>query len=92
MICVALTATATPHVVDDIISSLKMKQPIARFSASCFRSNLFYEVKMRDLVDNVYKDFINFAYTSFGVSLKSDVSTVDWVSIIDKKILLSICV
>lgn len=44
--CVALTATATPHVVEDIITSLTLKKPIAKFKASCFRPNLYYEVSL----------------------------------------------
>ena len=42
--CVALTATATLTVQQDILASLKMKQPVAIFKASCFRSNLYYDV------------------------------------------------
>jgi ATP-dependent DNA helicase RecQ len=40
---VALTATATPIVQDDIIEQLKMKEP-QKFKASFNRSNLFYQV------------------------------------------------
>lgn len=42
---VALTATATLTVQQDILASLKMKQPVAIFKTSCFRSNLFYDVR-----------------------------------------------
>ncbi len=40
---VALTATATPIVQDDIVEQLKMKEPL-RFQASFNRPNLFYQV------------------------------------------------
>ena len=43
--CVGLTATATLTVQQDILVSLKMKQPVSIFKASCFRSNLFYDVR-----------------------------------------------
>lgn len=43
---VALTATATVTVQEDILVSLKMKQPVSIFKASCFRSNLFYDVRL----------------------------------------------
>ena len=43
---VALTATATLTVQQDILASLKMKQPVSVFKASCFRSNLFYDVRL----------------------------------------------
>jgi ATP-dependent DNA helicase Q5 len=46
--CLALTATATPHVQKDVIKSLHMKHPVAIFKANCFRSNLFYDVKYKD--------------------------------------------
>lgn len=44
----ALTATATPHVQKDVIKSLEMKHPVAIFKATCFRRNLFYELKYKD--------------------------------------------
>lgn len=47
---VALTATATLTVQEDILASLKMKQPVAIFKASCFRSNLFYDVGLAMIV------------------------------------------
>lgn len=42
---VALTATATGHVQRDVVSSLKMREPVAMFKGSCFRPNLFYDVR-----------------------------------------------
>lgn len=44
----ALTATATPHVQRDVLKSLQMKHPVAVFKATCFRPNLFYDVKFKD--------------------------------------------
>ncbi len=41
---IAVTATATPTVQDDIISGLSMRQPVAIFKSNCFRSNIFYDV------------------------------------------------
>ena len=41
----ALTATATSHVQDDVIKNLKMTQPVAIFKSSCFRPNLYYDVR-----------------------------------------------
>jgi len=48
---VALTATATLTVQQDILASLKMKQPVAIFKDSCFRSNLFYDVRLVDVFE-----------------------------------------
>ncbi|XP_038055229.1 ATP-dependent DNA helicase Q5-like isoform X2 [Patiria miniata] len=59
--CVALTATATPHVQKDILDSLKLKEPTVIFKASCFRENLFYEVVFKDLLEDPVQDLKNFA-------------------------------
>ncbi|ESO04933.1 hypothetical protein HELRODRAFT_78061 [Helobdella robusta] len=68
--CIALTATATQNVVNDIISNLSLKRPIAIFKSSCFRSNLFYEVKYKDLLgspkDEV-KDLLEFVRKCLNV-------------------------
>uniref|UniRef100_A0A8C8S1S9 ATP-dependent DNA helicase Q5 n=1 Tax=Pelusios castaneus TaxID=367368 RepID=A0A8C8S1S9_9SAUR len=58
--CVALTATATKQVQDDIVVSLQLKQPVATFKTPCFRSNLFYDVQFKELLSDPYgnlKDF-----------------------------------
>jgi RecQ family ATP-dependent DNA helicase len=49
---VALTATATPQITQDVISSLKLRNPIA-VRSSFNRKNLFYEVKVKS---NLNKD------------------------------------
>ena len=41
---IALTATATPNVQEDILKSLKLHKPTAIFKTSCYRPNLFYDV------------------------------------------------
>ena len=41
----AVTATATAIVQKDIITVLKMKNPVSIFKSSCFRCNLFYDVR-----------------------------------------------
>ncbi len=45
IVWVALTATATAHVKDNILDSLSLKLPVAVFKTSCFRSNLYYDVR-----------------------------------------------
>ena len=42
---VALTATATKRVQDDVIRTLALKQPVSLYRAETFRSNLFYDVR-----------------------------------------------
>lgn len=42
---IALTATATQRVKDDIIRTLALKPPVSVFRTSTFRTNLFYDVR-----------------------------------------------
>lgn len=53
---IALTATASKDVVDDIIKRLKLKEPIATFKTPCFRKNLFYDVVFKGAIAD---DFIH---------------------------------
>ncbi|KAG9473663.1 hypothetical protein GDO78_004129 [Eleutherodactylus coqui] len=64
--CVALTATATKQVQDDIIASLKLNQPIAMFKLPCFRSNLFYDIQMKDLLQDPYGNLKDFCLKALG--------------------------
>ena len=42
---IALTATATLHVKEDILSSLQLAPPVAVFKTSCHRQNLYYDIR-----------------------------------------------
>ncbi len=42
---IALTATATPRVQQDIVELLHFKEPVAIFKIGCYRPNLFYDVR-----------------------------------------------
>ncbi|XP_066442681.1 ATP-dependent DNA helicase Q5-like isoform X2 [Eleutherodactylus coqui] len=64
--CVALTATATKQVQDDIIASLKLNQPIAMFKLPCFRSNLFYDIQMKDSLQDSYSNLKDFCLKALG--------------------------
>ena len=48
---IALTATATQRVKDDIIRTLALKPPVSVFRTSTFRTNLFYDVRC---VSNIF--------------------------------------
>jgi ATP-dependent DNA helicase RecQ len=61
----ALTATATPKVQQDILKSLGM-QEAALYKSSFNRSNLYYEVKQKN--DDVNKDVIRFIKMHTGKS------------------------
>ncbi|XP_064637483.1 ATP-dependent DNA helicase Q5-like isoform X2 [Lineus longissimus] len=75
--CIALTATATPHVEEDIIKSLKLKNPIARFKCSVFRPNLFYDVRYKALLHDPYEDLKAFALSSLGIEGRL-MEDIDW--------------
>ncbi|KAG8446356.1 hypothetical protein GDO86_013987 [Hymenochirus boettgeri] len=64
--CVALTATATKQVQDDIMASLHLRQPVAIFKTPCFRSNLFYDVKIKDLLGDPYGNLKEFCLKALG--------------------------
>ncbi|XP_053399831.1 ATP-dependent DNA helicase Q5-like [Mercenaria mercenaria] len=64
--CIALTATAPKQVIEDIIKQLRLKEPIAKFKQSVFRPNLFYDVKMKDTIGDVYEDLKGFALKALG--------------------------
>ena len=62
---IALTATATPKVQDDIIKNLNLNKPNI-FKSSFNRPNLFYEVKHK--TENVDKDIVSFIKKNEGKS------------------------
>lgn len=55
----ACTATATYEAQNDIITSLKMKNPV-RFTTSFNRENIYYEVRYKSCIDNVIHDITDF--------------------------------
>ncbi len=62
---IALTATATPKVKDDIIKNLGINDA-ALFKASFNRSNLFYEVRHKN--NDINRDIISFINQRKGMS------------------------
>ena len=58
--CIALTATATSHVQDDVQKSLRLRPPVSIFKACCFRENLFYDVQFKDLLPDPLQDLKEF--------------------------------
>ena len=78
--CIALTATATPHVVEDIFTSLCLRSPVAKFKASCFRPNLFYEVRFKELLDDPYQELKEFSLKALNVNKGEKLEDIDWVS------------
>ncbi|XP_040437438.1 ATP-dependent DNA helicase Q5 isoform X2 [Falco naumanni] len=65
--CVALTATATKEVQEDIVAALKLKQPLSTFKTPCFRSNLFYDVQFKELLTDPYTNLKDFCLKALEV-------------------------
>ncbi|NXW29120.1 RECQ5 helicase, partial [Phaetusa simplex] len=65
--CVALTATATKQVQEDIVAVLKLKQPLSTFKTPCFRSNLFYDVQFKELLTDPYANLKDFCLKALEV-------------------------
>ncbi|NXH15948.1 RECQ5 helicase, partial [Bucco capensis] len=65
--CVALTATATKQVQEDIVAALKLKQPLSTFKTPCFRSNLFYDVQFKELLVDPYANLKDFCLKALEV-------------------------
>ncbi|XP_060058740.1 ATP-dependent DNA helicase Q5 isoform X2 [Erinaceus europaeus] len=64
--CVALTATATPQVQEDVFAALHLKKPVATFKTPCFRANLFYDVQFKDLLSDPYGNLKDFCLKALG--------------------------
>ncbi|KAM7260883.1 hypothetical protein ACFE04_026358 [Oxalis oulophora] len=62
----ALTATAAPKVQDDVMESLCLQNPLV-LKSSFNRSNIFYEVRYKDLLDDTYADLSEALKTSGDV-------------------------
>lgn len=62
---IALTATAAKEVVDDILKTLNMKNPL-RFSIPVFRPNLYYDVWFLEIIDRPLDHLKNFIMEALG--------------------------
>lgn len=58
---IALTATASPKVVEDILNQLKLRTPVKRFMSSPFRDNLYYDILFKDQIKSPIQDLKEFA-------------------------------
>ncbi|XP_055614545.1 uncharacterized protein LOC129760888 isoform X2 [Uranotaenia lowii] len=71
---IALTATASQKVVQDIFKNLRLKEPVAKFKTSCFRKNLYYDVVFKNSVQDDYihlRDYIESILDKDDQTLKS---------------------
>ena len=73
---VALTATATKQVQESIRSNLKMTPPVTIFKSPCFRPNLLYDVKFKDVLKDAFKDLKDFVCSSLGSGVSHDAGII----------------
>lgn len=64
---IALTASATPKVQEDIIKNLRMHQP-AEFKSSFNRPNLYYDIRLKVSKAKTLKEIITYAKRNTGKS------------------------
>jgi ATP-dependent DNA helicase RecQ len=64
---IALTATATPKVQDDIVKNLALRDPEI-FMSSFNRANLYYEIVPKGKKEQVLKSIVKFIHTMKGKS------------------------
>ncbi|XP_065359615.1 ATP-dependent DNA helicase Q5 [Calliphora vicina] len=62
----ALTATASKHVQEDIFKQLNLNQPVAKFSTPSFRKNLFYDVVFKNSIEDDFQHLASFALHCLG--------------------------
>lgn len=63
---VALTATASAEVANDILSNLKLLQPVAQYKTPSFRKNLFYDVIYQNCIQDEVGHLMEFLKKSLG--------------------------
>lgn len=69
---VALTATASAKVFDDILVQLKLRQPVAIFKTSSFRANLYYDVEFKETLDEPFENLKSFSIRALGEGWEDD--------------------
>ncbi|PSN39325.1 hypothetical protein C0J52_23599 [Blattella germanica] len=57
---IALTATASAKVVEDIIKQLQLRKPIGTYKKPCYRSNLYYDVVFMNGMLNPFEELKKF--------------------------------
>ncbi|XP_037906175.1 ATP-dependent DNA helicase Q5 [Hermetia illucens] len=65
---IALTATASKQVVEDIYEQLRFRKPVSEFKTPCFRKNLYYDVVFKNTIqrDMMHlKDYIDNCLMSY---------------------------
>ncbi|XP_053954287.1 recQ-like DNA helicase Blm [Anastrepha ludens] len=66
IVWMALTATASRQVQEDIFQHLALKQPVAKFTTPSFRQNLFYDIVFKNSIEDDFQHLAAFALYCFG--------------------------
>lgn len=66
VIWLALTATASREVKEDIYKQLRLHQPVAQFSTPSFRKNLFYDIVYKNSIEDDFQHLADFARHCLG--------------------------
>ncbi|XP_026832447.1 ATP-dependent DNA helicase Q5 isoform X2 [Drosophila erecta] len=66
VIWLALTATASSEVKEDIYKQLRLHQPVAQFSTPSFRKNLFYDIVYKNSIEDDFQHLADFARHCLG--------------------------
>lgn len=66
VVWLALTATASLEVREDIYKQLHLRQPVAQFSTPSFRSNLYYDIVYKNSIEDDFKHLATFAEHCLG--------------------------
>ncbi|XP_061391341.1 ATP-dependent DNA helicase Q5-like [Musca vetustissima] len=66
IVWLALTATASKQVREDIFKQLHLKEPISKFITPSFRKNLFYDVVFKNSIEDDFQHLAGFARHCLG--------------------------
>ncbi|ALC45038.1 RecQ5 [Drosophila busckii] len=66
VVWLALTATASKEVRDDIYKQLKLQKPVAQYSTPSFRSNLYYDIVYKNSIEDDFQHLADFAQHCLG--------------------------
>ena len=69
---VALTATASAKVTEDIFKNLSLNRSLKKLKIPCFRSNLYYDVTFKEILQDEFDDLAVFIVDCLGDDWESN--------------------
>lgn len=76
---IALTATASKDVVEDIFQNLKLKRP-KEFRRPCFRKNLFYDIVFKNSIQDDFIHLSQFVQKTLKKNETEGLKDVNWLT------------